>query len=98
MKILPEPVAFEWDKGNIDKNLVKDGVTNEEAEQIFSDERKVILKDVLHSDQEERFIILGKTENNRLLYVVFSKRKNKVRIISARDINNKEAYLYEKVI
>ncbi|MFV1917421.1 MAG: CopG family antitoxin [Patescibacteria group bacterium] len=65
----------------------------------FLDEDKVILKDVLHSKDEERFILLGKTSKGRLLYVVFTMRgenKEKVRIISARDINKKEVSLYEK--
>jgi len=50
----------------------------------------------LHSQVEERFIILGKTRKDRLLYVVLTKRANKIRIISARDINKKERYIYEK--
>ncbi|GAB4218695.1 MAG: BrnT family toxin [Candidatus Microgenomates bacterium] len=89
-------IEFSWDKGNIDKNWTKHKVKNEEAEEIFFDNNKKILKDILHSNKEERFIILGKTKNNRLLFVVFTIRKNKIRIISARDVNKKEVKLYEK--
>jgi len=74
----------------------KHNVEDKEAEEIFLDDGKVILKDKLHSEKEERFIILGKTKKDRLLYVVFTKRKQKIRIISVRDINKKEVYLYEE--
>lgn len=86
---------FEWDKGNIGKNK-KHQVDDIEAEEVFFDEGKVIYKDKLHSKSEERFIVLGKTKKNRLLYLVFTKREIKIRIISARDVNKKEVYLYEE--
>ena len=86
---------FEWDMGNIDKNK-KHGVEDKEAEEVFLDERKKTFKDKLHSDGEERFRVVGKTKKGRLLFVAFTKRKNKIRIISARDINKKEVYLYEE--
>jgi len=86
---------FTWDKGNIDKNWLKHKVKNSECEEVFFDENKIILKDVFHSEKEGRFIILGKTKKNRLLFVVFTKRSNKIRIISARDVNKKERRLYE---
>lgn len=96
MPILPEPVDFEWDKGNVDKSLKKHQVRNDEAEEVFLDEEKVIYKDVLHSGKEERCILLGKTKLGRLLFVVFTTRKKRLRIISARDTNKREAKLYEK--
>lgn len=95
MRVEKRVFEFEWDKGNINKNL-KHNVEDKDVEEIFLDENKLIQKDKLHSLTEERFIILGKTKKNRLLYVVFTERKNKIRIISARDINKKEVRLYEK--
>lgn len=95
MKVDKSVFEFDWDKGNIGKNEKHD-VKDQEAEEIFLDEDKVILKDILHSDDEERFIVLGKTKKGRLLYVVFTKRDKKTRIISARKLNKKEVYLYEK--
>ena len=95
MKIDKGAAEFEWDEGNIGKNKKHD-VEDKEAEEAFFDEGKVIYKDHLHSQVEERFIILGKTRKDRLLYVVLTKRANKIRIISARDINKKERYIYEK--
>jgi hypothetical protein len=93
---IEKPVSFEWDKGNIDKNLIKHGVTNEEAEEIFFDSEKKLLKDILHSDGESRFVCLGETKLGRILFVVFTIRISKIRIISARDLNQREKKLYEK--
>lgn len=98
MRVIPEPVEFIWDKGNIDKNVVKHEVTNEEAEEVFEDSKRKIFKDKLHSSGEERFRVVGKTAEGRLLFIVFTIRRKKVRIISARDINRKEVDLYEEKI
>lgn len=87
---------FEWGKGNIGKNA-KHSVRDNEAEEVFLDDKKKTFKDKLHSDGEERFRVIGKTKKGRLLFVAFTKRKNKIRIISARDINKKEVYLYEEI-
>jgi len=95
MVILKKPLEFDWDKGNTGKNI-KHQVEDKEAEEVFFDKKKVIYKDVFHSQKEERFIVIGKTKKGRLLYTVFNIRGKKIRIISARDINKKEVYLYEK--
>lgn len=86
---------FEWDTGNVE-HIKKHNVKNVECEEAFFDEEKVGFKDILHSKTEERFILLGKTRKGRLLYVVFIKKGGKIRVISARDVNKKEVYLYEK--
>lgn len=96
MKVLPEPIHFSWDKGNKDKNWIKHKVDFRECEEVFFDENKEISRDKPYSKKEERFIILGKTEEERLLFIVFTMRGRKVRVISARDINRKEKKLYEK--
>lgn len=95
MRNLPEVLEFEWDKGNIGKNR-KHKVEESESEEAFFDEDRIIFKDIFHSKDEERFILLGKTKQERSLYVIFTLRKNKIRIISARNINKREAHLYEK--
>lgn len=95
MSVIKEAFEFEWNKGNIGKNL-KHQVEDNEAEEVFFDEDKVIFKDTIHSRTEKRFILLGKTKRGRLLYLVFTKRIKSIRIISARDINRKEVNLYEK--
>lgn len=95
MRILPEPVSFEWDKGNIDKNLKKHGVTFKEAEEVFKDELKFIFEDEKHStDREKRYGLFGRTNKSKLLSIVFTIRKDKVRIITARNISKKERRAY----
>lgn len=95
MRIVPDALEFVWDKGNLGKNK-KHHVEDKEAEEAFLDERKKTFKDKLHSGGEERFRVVGKTKKGRLLFVAFTIRKNKIRIISARNINKKEVYLYEE--
>ncbi|OGE19765.1 hypothetical protein A3D83_03630 [Candidatus Daviesbacteria bacterium RIFCSPHIGHO2_02_FULL_41_10] len=97
MKI-PEPIAFDWDKGNTEKNLHKHNVSNRETEEIFSDESLKIFEDVKHSHKEQRFVAYGATDLNRKLAVVFTLRKQKIRVISARDQNKKERTTYEEKI
>lgn len=96
MKILDKSIEFEWDKGNLDKNWLKHKVTNKESEESFFDENKIIYKDIFHSNKEERYILLGKTKNYKLLYTVFTIRNKKIRIISSRTTNKKEEKIYEK--
>lgn len=92
-----KPIEFVWDKGNQDKNWRKHKVANNECEEAFTDKNKKIYKDELHSDGEKRFILLGKTKKRRLLFVAFTQRGKKARVISARDINKQKARkLYEK--
>ena len=95
MKLNKSVSKFEWDEGNIGKNK-KHKVNDREIEESFFDNHKVIYKDTLHSNKEKRYILLGKTKGKRLLFIVFTQRKDKIRVISARDINKKEVYLYEK--
>jgi uncharacterized protein len=95
LRILPDPISFEWNKGNIDKNFVKHGVTNQEAEEVFSNEPLVVSEDIKHSLKEIRSKALGKTNKERLLFVSFMVRDNKIRIISTRDMNKKEEVIYE---
>lgn len=89
-------MEFEWDKGNSSKNLKKHDVSDQEAEEAFFDRDKVQHPDPIHSQSEKRFFLIGKTKNHKLLYIAYTKRDNKIRIISARPLNQKEKYLYEK--
>lgn len=95
MTIDPGALEFEWDRGNSGKNKKHD-VEDSESEEVFFDGRKVRFRDPLHSGGEERSILIGMTKADRLLFVVFTKRGKKIRIISARDVNKKEERLYEK--
>jgi uncharacterized DUF497 family protein len=95
MVIIDRPIEFQWDKGNKGKNLVKHKVADQECEEVFFDQKKKIFKDALHSDNEERLVLLGQTKNGRVLFIVFTVRSGRIRVISARDLNRKERHLYE---
>jgi len=98
MKILPQPIAFQWDKGNIDKNFIKHDVTVQEAEEVFLNESFIVAEDVKHSDtKEQRFYGLGQTRSGRKLFVAFTVRDKKIRIISIRDMKKKERTAYERL-
>jgi len=96
MVVIKEPVEFNWDKWNSGKNKKKHGVGEQESEETFFDNKRVIYKDKFHSEKEDRFILIGRTKRKRLLYVAFTIRSEKIRIISARDINKKEVKFYSK--
>lgn len=88
--------GFVWDKGNIDKSYQKHGIKPDEAEEIFLDKKLGVEKDIKHQEKEERYIAIGKTLKGKILFVVFTFRDSKIRIISARVANKKERILYEK--
>lgn len=95
---LADPISFEWDKGNIDKNLKKHKVANKESEEIFLNEPRFTIEDEKHSLTEKRYLIWGKTDKGRRLAAIYTIRNKKVRIISARDMNKKEKEAYEEKI
>jgi uncharacterized DUF497 family protein len=88
--------GFQWDKGNINKNLYKHNVEDWECEQLFFNEPLIILDDLKHSYAEKRWAAFGKTDAGRLLVVIYTKRGSLIRVISARDMKRKERKFYEK--
>ena|SRR5438552_3698820 len=98
MRILPEPIIFEWDEGNLQKSFEKHNVNSQEAEEVFSNDPFVISEDVQHSTKrEQRFQALGKTKSNRKLFIVFTIRDARIRVISVRAMNKKEVVTYETI-
>lgn len=98
MRIIPEPLAFDWDKGNSTKNLAKHNVSIQESEEVFSSEPFILAEDTEHStSKEQRFEALGKTRANRKLFVSFTLRKDKVRVISIRDMSKREEVTYDSI-
>jgi uncharacterized DUF497 family protein len=87
--------GFDWDAGNIRKNLDKHGVTQMEAEQVFAGQ-PLLAEDTAHSKDEPRYQALGQTDDGRRLHVAFTLRGNgkRIRIISARDMSRKERAIY----
>jgi hypothetical protein len=96
IKSLPKVIAFEWDKGNVGKNFKKHNVSNQEAEEIFLNKPLKIFADKKHSLLEKRFIAYGITNAKRKLVIIFTLRKQKIRIVSARDQDRKERRRYEE--
>jgi len=89
-------LEFEWDGGNRTKNWVKHKVKIRETEETFLDSKALISEDPNHSKVEFRWLLLGKTARVRKLAVVFTRRTNKIRVVSARPMNKKERRLYER--
>lgn len=87
--------GFDWDKGNLEY-IKKHHVEFRECEQVFFNTPLLVSEDQAHSQAEERFEALGKTNNERLLFVVYTVRGGKIRIVSARDQNKKERRRYEE--
>lgn len=90
------PLEFEWDSRKANRNRQKHRVTFEEASTVFSDPLSVTIDDPVHSDDEERFIILGESSRRRLLVVSFTERDTRLRIISARVATRRERKDYEE--
>jgi uncharacterized DUF497 family protein len=89
-------VGFDWDEGNKQKNWEKHQVDYRECEEVFFNKPLLIDDDKNHSSQEHRYYALGRTDIGRTLFLVFTVRNNKVRIISARDQSRKERKTYER--
>ena len=89
-------VGFQWDQGNIDKNLIKHNVENWESEQVFFNKPLLVLDDPKHSIPEKRWAAFGRTDADRFLIVIFTRRGNLIRVISARDMNKKERKFYDE--
>jgi uncharacterized DUF497 family protein len=89
---------FQWDKGNSDKNWVQHKVTIAECEQVFFNKPIIVTGDEKHSQNENRWFVLGRTDLDRRLFVVFTTRNEFIRVISARDMNKKEKEIYNEEI
>lgn len=90
--------GFEWDEGNSSKNWHLHRVTDGECEDVFFNLPLILAADAKSSNREGRFYALGKTENNRWLFVAFTIRKDLIRIISARDMTRSEQRKYAEKI
>jgi uncharacterized protein len=96
MKELESIEGFDWDDGNREKNWNKHGVKPVECEMIFFNRPLVVIDDEKHSQVESRYYAFGKTDFGRVLLVGFCIRKNRMRVISARDMHKKERRFYEE--
>ncbi len=91
-------ISFEWDPRKDTSNKRKHKVSFEEASSVFSDENALLIPDPDHSEEEDRFVLLGVSFSLRVLVVVhcFQEREGVIRIVSARKANKGEASQYDK--
>jgi uncharacterized protein len=89
-------MPFEWNESKAERNLAKHGVSFEEAKTVFDDPLYVDFYDPDHSEDEERYLILGESNQKRLLIVSYTERENSIRIISAREVTRTERAAYEE--
>lgn len=91
-------IQFEWDNSKAHINIEKHNVSFEEATTVFADENAILFDDPEHSEEEERFLLLGFSEQARMLIVCHCYRSDDeiIRIISARKATKKESSYYEK--
>ena len=89
-------MQFEWDAAKATANLSKHGVSFDEARTVFDDPLYVDFYDPDHSDEEHRYIIIGKSRRDRLLMVSYIERDDTIRMISARELTPVERKEYEE--
>ncbi|MCM1983636.1 BrnT family toxin [Lyngbya confervoides] len=89
-------MQFEWDGNKAERNLSKHGVSFEEAETVFDDPLYVDFYDPDHSEDEERYLIIGESNQGRLLIVSYTERGDSTRLISAREVTQAERKSYEE--
>ena len=93
-------IEFEWDERKNESNRKKHGIWFEQAQQVFDDPNGLVFYDEGHSNEEDRFLLLGMSGSARVLVIVFCERKKNeiIRIISARKATKKEIKRYEEGI
>jgi len=89
-------IQFEWDKRKEKANVKKDGISFEEARTVFFDENAIQFFDPDHSDEEDRFIMLGLSFKLKIIVVChcFRESDTVIRIISARKADEDEEHEY----
>ncbi|MGH7614587.1 MAG: BrnT family toxin [Gemmatimonadales bacterium] len=95
--VLARCTGFEWDAGNAPKLLARHNVEPGECEQAFFRHPFVVAFDEQHSRTKLRWQALGRTLAERKLYLVFTVRGALIRVIAARDMNQKERRRYAEV-
>jgi uncharacterized protein len=89
-------MKYEWDDDKAVGNLSKHQVSFDEAKTVFDDPLYVDFYDPDHSEDEERYLIVGESNQGRLLIVSYTERKDAIRVISAREVTRSEREAYEE--
>jgi uncharacterized protein len=87
-------MEFTWDQNKAKRNLIKHSISFDEAKTVFEDLLYVDFYDPDHSEDEDRYLIVGESSQGRLLIVAYTERGNKIRLISARETTKAESNLY----
>jgi len=90
--------GFEWDDDNSEKNWLLHEVSDGECEEVFFNQPLLVAADARHSRHESRHFVLGRTDADRWLFVAFTIRRNRIRVISARDMNQRESRKYAEAV
>ena len=93
---MTEPPRFEWYGPKAAINRAKHKVAFEEASTVFGDPLGRITDDPRHSQDEERFVLLGESDRRRLIVVMFTERDEAIHLISARTATRRERREYEE--
>jgi len=88
--------GFEWDDSNRDKNWIAHHVSVGECEEVFFNLPILLQSDLAHPQVEARDYVLGQTNAGRRLFIAFTVRTNKIRVISGREMSKKERAFYAK--
>ena len=89
-------MKFDWDEKKAAANLAKHGVSFDQAKTAFDDPFFVEFFDPEHSDEEERYILIGESSEGRLLMVSYTERDDTIRIVSSRELTAAERNAYEE--
>jgi len=91
-------IEFEWDPNKARLNLRKHGVAFKEAATVFRDPLSITIDEPDHSEDEDRFLVIGLSDAGRLLIVAHTDRGSRTRIINARELTRSEREAYEEEI
>ncbi len=89
-------LLFEWDPKKAQLNIKNHGVSFDQASTAFRDPLSLTIDDPLHSEDEKRFVLIGRSIRGRLLVIVHTDRVERIRIISARLATKRERLRYEE--
>ena len=90
-------LQFEWNDKKAISNKRKHGISFEEATTAFGDELSITIDDPLHSEDEDRLILISQSKTLKILVVIHIEKREDIRIISARKATKKEQKIYEEV-
>ena len=89
--------GFDWDEWNAEKIWSKHQVSHTECEQVLFNQPLVVGEDAEHSQDERRYYVLGQTDKERGIFLVFAIREDLIRVITARDMSRKERRIFGNV-